>query len=367
MNKTLITIGATQDLADEKRLNGTAHWWLLHYLKEAGFETTFSIQGQYYLGFEHDRKAYRRFIDSGGTQEKSILVRLEPDSVFPSQYTKRISKKYQLIFSPGSIGKIQKRKNLVNHPYLLCIKPTAPTGNEPNLQEWIVSNINQGNFTLEHWKQRNGLLCMISGNKVSPKSNSNYGLRRKIAKNLDPKILDVYGPLWSNAIFEKIYHRVGVAVFAIKNLTVPNLFSIYGNLLMQFPNAKGPLVNKPLALQSYKYSVVIENSQTAITEKIFDCLINGVLPIYFGPDLAQYGLPVDLAFVTNGGAEEIRRIVLTTDEEEIEKKLSAIRLFIQSKHFWDNWPASKVYSGVAKEIIDFIQETEKTKKSMLKD
>lgn len=362
MAKIMITVGATQDLADENRLAGTAYWWLLHYLQEAGFETSFSIQGSYYLGFEHDKKSYKRFIDSGGELEKTILVRLEPDSVFPSQYSEKVSKKYQLIFSPGSIGAIQKRENLIKHPYLLHIKPTRPAGNEPNLQEWISSNIDQGNFTLEHWKQRNGLVCMVSGNKVSPKTNSNYGLRRKIAKELDPKILDIYGPLWNKRIFEKIHHRIGVAIFAIKNQTLPNIFSVYGNLLMGFSNAKGPVINKQLLIQSYKYSIVVENSQTAVTEKIFDCLINGVLPIYVGPDLAQYGVPEELAYVIHGSAEEILNILLVADDAEIQRKLDAMRRYIQSKHFWDNWPASKVFGGVAQEIIHFIQETEKIRR-----
>lgn len=356
----MITIGATQDYADEENFKGTAGWWLLHYLKEAGFETSFNMKGQYYLGFEHDSKSYKRFIRSGGSRNNSILVRLEPDSVFPAQYTERISRKYKRVFSPGGIGTIQKRDNLINHPYILCLMPTTPTGYEPNLQEWIVSNVNQGNFTLGHWRQRKGLICMVNGNKVSPKNNSNYWLRRKVAKELGSEMLDVYGPLWNTSIFVKIYHRLGVVVFALKNFTVPNIFSIYGNLLMRFPNAKGPIVNKPLTLQSYKYSVVIENSQTAITEKIFDCLISGVIPIYVGPDLAEYALPEDLAFVTNGCASDIRRIISTTDEEEIEKKLNAIQAFIQGKHFYDNWHASVVFKGVAQEIIDFIKETEKT-------
>lgn len=366
MNKIILTIGATQDFADENRLAGTASWWLLHYLSEAGLETSFKTHGRYYLGFEHDKKSYKRFINSGGDPEKTILIRLEPDAVFPSQYTERVSSKYQLIFSPGGIDFIQKREVLVKHPYLLHIKPTTPTGMEPNLQEWVTSNINQGNFTLDHWKQRDGFICMINGNKVSPKTNTNYGLRRKIAKKLGPKMLDVYGPLWQKGIFEKIYHRLAVAAFAIRNFTMPNIFSIYGNLLMQFPNAKGPVINKQLILQSYKFCVVVENSQTAITEKIFDCLINGVLPIYVGPDLTRYDFPEELAFVIHGEPQEILNIVLNNDEEVIQKKLDAMRSYIQSKHFWDHWPASVVYKGVAQEIIAFIKDIEGIKHEISK-
>lgn len=50
-------------------------------------------------------------------------------------------------------------------------------------------------------------------------------------------------------------------------------------------NIYGQIQLKSNALQNYKFSITIENSseKNYISEKLYDCFINDVVPIYFGP------------------------------------------------------------------------------------
>ena len=49
-------------------------------------------------------------------------------------------------------------------------------------------------------------------------------------------------------------------------------------------NVGGPVVNKIEFLSSYKFSIAMENSNGDgyVSEKIYDSLISGTIPIYYG-------------------------------------------------------------------------------------
>lgn len=54
---------------------------------------------------------------------------------------------------------------------------------------------------------------------------------------------------------------------------------------------RGPVVDKDVTLQGFRFALVIENTSFAgyISEKLFDCLHNGTVPVYLGaPDVAEY-------------------------------------------------------------------------------
>jgi alpha(1,3/1,4) fucosyltransferase len=121
------------------------------------------------------------------------------------------------------------------------------------------------------------IIC-ISGNKFSSDHNELYSLRRKwifdFNKNF-PKRFDLYGFGWENYIFE------GGHKFSNLLNKVNLRLKIFSQDLLVY---KGTIDRKRDVLKMYTFSFIIENvSQDYwITEKIFDCFINGVIPIYLG-------------------------------------------------------------------------------------
>ena len=121
------------------------------------------------------------------------------------------------------------------------------------------------------------IIC-ISSNKFSIDYNDLYSLKRKwifdFNKNF-PKRFDLFGFGWENFIFE------GRNKFSnLLNKLNLRLKTFSQDLLVY----KGTIDRKRDVLNMYTFSFIIENiSQDYwITEKIFDSLINGVIPIYLG-------------------------------------------------------------------------------------
>ena len=201
---------------------------------------------------------------------------------------------------------------------------------------------------------RENLLTMVASNKVSPVRSANYALRRELARTLPASDLSVYGGLWTEGIGIKVHHRIAVLVAAIKHGTIPNLPQIFGNLFVKYRTAKGQIEDKHELLKQSKFSLVIENSNQIITEKIFDSLINGCIPIYVGGNLERGNLPPLLAYQIDGSPEKITKLIHNYSKEEIQLKLARISEFLMSADFLDNWLDSKVYQKIGLEVSEYI-------------
>lgn len=327
-------------------------------LKASGFELTTEPTGDFFIAINHNAEAYKEFIGRGGKKDRTVLIRSEPDSVYPIQYRNSISSQYGMIFSPGSVFEIQQRLPLVKHPYLYNINPVNPRADDPDLSTMMRQTLSKNLYSIDNWKSREIVATIIAANKVSPSRNNNYHVRRTVARAMNPDILQVYGPLWIDGLYTKMRHRAAVAYFGIRNGYFPNPFSIYGSLLSHYKTAKGTIQNKHEILQSSKFSIVIENANSCITEKLFDCMINGAIPIYVGPNLEQYGLPSNLAFISSGDPIEIQAIISEASQEEIAEKLKVISDFMTDGPFLNQWTAKAVYRDVADEIIFYFEAVE---------
>jgi hypothetical protein len=153
-----------------------------------------------------------------------------------------------------------------------------------------VENIKNNVFNYDNCKERKNKLVLIAANKVSTTLNSNYKLRRRIAKQMSPHEIDVYGGLWNSSLRNRMSHRLAVGLYSIKTGYFPNLIALYGSLFSKYRNYLGELENKHLIIQKYKYSLVIENSSDYCSEKLFDAILNGSILIYIGPKNNQISI-----------------------------------------------------------------------------
>jgi len=320
---------------------------------DTNYELVSQGKHEFLILFNHEKNVYQRFINSGGRPEKAILIRLEPDTVFPAQYTKRIESNYGLIISPGGVN---PDRLFLGWPYKYHLNPADPQIEDPELLK-IVSSISQSSlFEYESWRQRSHELVMIAANKVSPISRANYAIRRNLASAIDAEILQVYGPLWNGNFYQKFHHRIAVLVAAIKNRSVPSLPQIYASLFKNYKTSKGLIADKHKLLRESKFTLVVENSNFIVTEKIFDAFINGSIPIYVGANLRLFGVPSGLAIETSGNAKEIESIVKNLSEVEIKENLKALQNFVTSDYFLKNWPADKVYSKISDIVKNYLDK-----------
>ena len=99
---------------------------------------------------------------------------------------------------------------------------------------------------------------------------------------------------------------------------------------------------------------MIENSNTIVTEKIFDALINGSIPIYIGPKLKEYGLPSEIAIEIEGDVSKIESIIANLTDEDVSNYLESMRSFVSSEYFSLNWRSDEVYRKIVRIIKDYL-------------
>lgn len=140
--------------------------------------------------------------------------------------------------------------------------------------------------TLPSLEGRERFCCLIAGAKKSRHPQELYSARRSAIdwfERNQPESLDLFGPGWDISDF---------AQTRFMHPFVSRIQPLQKALNRKSIVYKGLVSNKHKALQRYKYSICFENAQGFpgyITEKIFDCLYAGCVPIYWGaPNIEDY-------------------------------------------------------------------------------
>ena len=203
-------------------------------------------------------------LNSLGKHVFKVLVRQEPKIVLMETYTKAQTKKFNHIID---VGKIKDSKNsVINWPQDL---PKEFSDEDNRLEKIVVINSN--------------LLSLAKG--------ENYSLRRQVALEIDD--LDLYGYQWNNGFRSKVLvmikelRKYAFKIDEIRFYGLKYYFRFFNNYL-------GEVRDKGEILAKYKYSIVIENSSDFLSEKLFDAIFSGCIPIYVGPNLDNYEIPNSL-------------------------------------------------------------------------
>jgi hypothetical protein len=128
--------------------------------------------------------------------------------------------------------------------------------------------------------------------------------------------------------------------------------------IMPFPSYRGEIKNKSDVLRNSKFSFCYENSRDLsnyITEKIFDSLTNGCIPIYWGADNIQDHIPEDCYIDRRKfrNTEDVHRYLLTIGSKDHEKYQTRIAEFLESdkaKEFSSIHFASIIANHIARDI-----------------
>ena len=321
------------------------------YLEKNGLKRVYDSNPDVFIAINHSKNEYRNFLKYGGNPRKAFLIRLEPESVFPKQFDKRIEDMYELVITPGSTSDFTRGKNFVGWPYMSNANPAKPSQSEFRLNEFKSSPKHRVFDGVANWKQRPKFMTMVAANKVSPKLNSNYEIRRQLAVELQSAELEVFGGLWNDPLIAKVNHRVRTALVNLKSGITPNLFSIYGGLPKKYGSAIGEVEDKFDVVQDSKFSLVVENCDDYVSEKLFDAIVGGSIPIYIGPNLKSVGLPTNIALSGPRTAREIKLIIENLSDDDVSNLLQAGREFMISNTFKDLWNAETVFQKLSDIII----------------
>lgn len=319
-------------------------------LESLGFEIVDFKNSEILINLNHNEASYKKFNQKSNRSNKCFLIALEPISVYPAQYREKIQRKYSFVFFPGNALRQSSLGQFLPWPYVFNENPSSPKHEEISVGAYLSQSRANNLYRLENWKRRKHVITAIAANKISPTSSNLYTLRQELFRNLPVSLFNLYGPLWNDDYFEIIKHRLSVAVYSLKSGFIPNPISILSGMASKYPSARGPVNNKHSILSDSKFSLVIENSNENVTEKLFDSLINGSIPIYIGPKLNSVGLPEHLAIEGLVTSTSIVDYIGQISDDEVSRHLKAITNFVHSKNFLEFWSANHVWESIALEI-----------------
>ena len=264
----------------------------------------------------------------------NVLIALESIAVLPQTFNNKYLQNFDLIFTWNT--------DIIDN---LKIFPLNFTFNLDPL-EYI------------NFKNKTRLLCNVSSNKLSNHKDELYSERVKAIEFFNstyPDKFDLFGYGWDKAYkypffyeFFRFLNQNKVFRGVSKVLTNIRLFDnlIYTNYSVY----KGPVASKVQVLKNYKFSICFENIKNVdgfITEKIFDCFICGVIPIYLGPNNIDKIIPkntfIDMRYFSS--FSQLFDYLSEMKEGEYNVYINNIKLYLESekiKYFDSKW-ASKYF------------------------
>ena len=265
-------------------------------------------------------------------KNKMILILWEPPVVHPKLHSDEYLSNFGYIYAPS-----KEWAKKFNSIYF----------------KWPIGDFRS---KLSNNKYRENSAVMIQANKINLFTGENYSLRRislyKSLKLKDP--IKLYGTDWDKIAIKEAFRafvhfllnfKVGFSINAVKYTSC------------KYPHYEGISKNKFTTLEKYKYSIVIENHNSYVSEKIFDSLNSHCITIYVGPSLVDYGLNENIAIQSNPDHKSIlENLEKVMNLNDIETR----RLHkIQQYHFQKvkaEWNNQLVLSNLAKEIRNKINK-----------
>jgi hypothetical protein len=234
---------------------------------------------------------------------KTIAIYSEPRSIRPDLYKKSRRKNFlgEIANSPERATKL----GLVNWIPLPTLSIKAGV--------WPTSRIPRS--------------CMVVGHKFSASKDSNYALRRKVIKldeGKDNKI-DVYGVDWLDPLWLQAQRRIHAARVQLKDVAKFSIRELTSEYFLAPCNYKGVMKSDLSTISKYETAVIIENESDYISEKVWNCLAWGTVPIYVGPKLNDFALLKSLVIEVEPDPQTITKLVSKVSAKEIGKKRERIR------------------------------------------
>lgn len=268
-----------------------------------------------------------------------ILVLREGRVVRPDQYRKVVLARYGTIFSSSSVD-IPGVK-LASYADGFLPRVGAPIDNSYRLPN---------------------SLCIVNTNKFSLHPQSNYSFRQQVIVGALATgfHVSIVGKGWSLNFGEYAAQQIKATLDAILRASPVSL----KQLRMPLPRSRitglsihGFLDDSKSIMGEHDYALVIENDCARVTEKIFDAVHAGCIPIYMGPELSQAEIPGS-AYVRLYPNIELTRQLKAAYEmprEQRETIRRAGRMWLEQKDTLLRWSEEesmyKLWDGIERVLV----------------
>jgi hypothetical protein len=183
-------------------------------------------------------------------------------------------------------------------------------------------------------------LVMMNANKIAHGSGELYSERLRAVEFFSrTQDIDLYGVGWDGPSINVSSSILPATLRGILHETRRRWQRIRPDPLLVAAKRvwHGPAKSKSETLGQYKFALCFENSilKGWVTEKIFDCLFTGTIPVYLGaPEITSH-VPADCFIDMRrfSGYDELGNYLRSLDEEEISKFKRNARDYLRSDQF----------------------------------
>jgi len=251
----------------------------------------------------------------------SFLLRNEPRIVCPLNYHKEVLNKFGTVID---VGRLNQSADLQSN------WPQFWPKSFPNLSE-----------------KRLDKVAIISGNKMSLIPGELYSFRRQCILKIGE--IEHFGTSWDSEKSERFLDLLRAIRLVQKNRIYPKLNSVR-YWFKKYRNWNGTPYDKRQCLASYKYTLVIENSADYLSEKLFDAFFSFAIPIYVGPNIADYGIPKSLVIQCEPDLNSVKIGIKRASEINYREWCSEIEDWLDSPKTRTAWDGYAIYGRIIDEI-----------------
>jgi hypothetical protein len=255
----------------------------------------------------------------GIPRENRVLFALEPRAVLPMQHRKRVKEKFGLVLV-SSPNQLQHPRDVFFDYGFLFPKDNMKFDSPRKI----------------------GSLALLNANKSSFVSGSQYKTRKSLVNRLASLgfFVTIAGAGWSKSFQEQTLDSMGSLLFCLSQGEWPDLSRFSFPTRPKRPNIKfsGAVPDGNVFLQQHEFALIVENDPDYISEKLFNALESGCIPLYLGPRLSTLGIPetviVDLTRETDSSL-----LLLRSDSNRKELVRMAGQSYIKRpdvKEYWSH-------------------------------
>lgn len=277
------------------------------------------------ISFNHTEDNFNKIESSGIDKKNRFLIMYECAQILPDMHKNSTLEKYGHIYSPSPFWASNFKTIKFNYPFHL-------------------------NFTHQELQKdfRPIKIGIIQRNLLSCIKGENYTLRRKIIKARKDKIT-VAGEGWGINKFVQYFRYLKLLKYYVRKVGLHKLILLPKSLISEKKYL--PVNDKQEFLSNTEFAIIIENHEDYVSEKIFDCFRVGTVPIYYGPNLEDFGIPKNTVIQVMN-LVELKDVVDRIDE--FNSKLYRQNAFEFLKHGAQSWDEKKVMVDLAEKIINEI-------------
>jgi hypothetical protein len=194
----------------------------------------------------------------------------------------------------------------------------------------------------EQVPREDSTVALVNENKFSFVSGSLYKYRSEAIKSISnsSSTLKLAGKNWDKRMGWHFLTQAKCLLITLIAGVLPDLNQFQlplSKLTLSQIHYAGRVESSVNFMRTAKYALVIENDASYVSEKLFNAILAGCVPIYVGPDLARHGIPVDVAIPYNGNASGLGEFIEGIQDASCRSALLQGKAWISEKATHDLW------------------------------